>query len=112
MSQAIGNGSQLTINRQTLIKVVARVRPGASHACILGANSGDRYLSVLKLSASAFQLQPSCFFQTTTYFPGDGHGRALRIVQLEFKRPNEVQRKAWFRHDLRPDLLDFCFAGV
>jgi hypothetical protein len=70
MSQVIGNGSQLTINRHTLIDLVARVRPGASHACILGANSGDRYLSVLKMSASTFQLPPCCFFQTTTYFPG------------------------------------------
>ena len=71
MSQVIGNGSQLTINSPLRsLTLVARVRPGASHACILGANSGNRYLSVLKMSASAFQLPPCCFFQTTAYFPG------------------------------------------
>jgi hypothetical protein len=31
---------------------------------------GDRYLSVLKMSGSAFQLPPCCFFQTTTVLPG------------------------------------------
>jgi hypothetical protein len=30
----------------------------------------ERYLSVLKMSASAFQSPPFCFFQITTYFPG------------------------------------------
>jgi hypothetical protein len=60
----------LSWNQLRSLALVARVRPGASHACILGANSGDRYLSVLKMSASAFQLPPCCFFQTTTYFPG------------------------------------------
>jgi len=39
----------------------------------------------LGLPTAAFLLLPDHHV-----LPGDGHGRALRIVQLEFERPNVV----------------------
>ena len=45
------------------------------------------YLSVLKMSASAFHWPSFCFFQTTTYFPGIGMEAPLSSLSLSSKVP-------------------------
>jgi hypothetical protein len=51
----------------------------------LGANSGDRYLSVLKMSARGIQPRSPCSLRTRQYVARDGQSAAFDALMDRLK---------------------------